>query len=501
MSYNNIDEFKKQKFPVRFFKNDEVKFESNALEELGSLLNLSDTIERIKVVDKDFFSNTGAGISEVAITPDFHKGAGIPIGTVMLTSGFIVPHAIGNDVNCGMRLYTTDLKEDCIKSNLPILESRIRHIFFEGGRDIPMNSIQRESTLREGLIGLLETSHIAKSKGIWKFYDPKQQELDILNVSSLGSMITDQVIGLQDFIGSRDLSYDEQIGSIGGGNHFVEIQKVSEILDNQIANAWGIKKGQVVVMIHTGSISIGHHSGVHFRQLVKGIYPKDIKAPDNDIYLLPHSEKYINEYNMFWSLLSNAANFAFANRLFLGLMVYKALNGIIGEFDFKLLYDSPHNLVWKEDIDGRTCFLHRKGACPSRGMIQMSGTNYEYYGEPVFIPGSMGSPSFILAGLGNRESLFSSSHGAGRSLSRGKAKKASNELFTDFINHFKVITPIDPNKPDIKSRPDILKKWEDEIKSEAPYAYKEITPIIKTHVDNGLAKVVARVEPILTIKG
>jgi len=98
MSHNNIDEFKKLKFPVRFFKNDDIKFESNALEELRSLLNLSDTIERIKESDRGFFSSTEAGISEVAITPDSHKGAGIPIGTVMLTDGFIVPQAIGNDI-------------------------------------------------------------------------------------------------------------------------------------------------------------------------------------------------------------------------------------------------------------------------------------------------------------------------------------------------------------------------------------------------------------------
>jgi len=134
-------------------------------------------------------------------------------------------------------------------------------------------------------------------------------------------------------------------------------------------------------------------------------------------------------------------------------------------------------------------------------MTQMAGTKFEYYGEPVFIPGSMGSSSFILAGLGNRQSLFSSSHGAGRGLSRGKAIKADDAEFRDFIDRFKVITPIDPKRPDIKGRPDILKKWEDEIKSEAPYAYKDITPIIQTHVDNGMAKVVARLEPILTVKG
>lgn len=267
MSYSYIDEFTNTKVPVRFFRNEQVRFEKNALEELKNLLLLSDTIERIKDVDKDFFSIMDSDIREVAITPDFHKGAGIPIGTVMLTNGFVVPQAIGNDINCGMRLYTTDLNEDSIKTNLPVLESKLRHIFFEGGRDIPMNSIQRESILRDGLIGLLETSNLSKEKGIWNFYDPRQQEADILNVSSLGSMITDQAIGLEDFIGSRDLSYDEQIGSIGGGNHFVEIQKVSDIMDNQVAKAWGLKKGQVVVMIHTGSIAIGHHSGMNFRQL------------------------------------------------------------------------------------------------------------------------------------------------------------------------------------------------------------------------------------------
>jgi len=498
---NNIDNFINSKVPVRFFRNEEVKFENNALEELQRLLLLSETINKLKDHDADFFAEKNAEIAEVAITPDFHKGAGIPIGTVMLTQGLVVPQAIGNDVNCGMRLYTTDLTADKVNDNFNLLEKEIRHIFFEGGRDIPMTRMQREALFKEGLLGILETSNQSFRKGLWKYYDVKQQEADILNVMNMGSMITDQTIGLDDFLGSNTLSYDEQIGSIGGGNHFVEVQKVAEIIDNQIANAWGLKKGQVVVMIHTGSVMIGHHSGMYFRQIVKNIFPSILKHPDNGIFILPESDKYLGEWNMFWALLSNAANFAFANRLFLGLMMNKAITDIIGEFDFKLLYDAPHNLVWKEEINGKQYFLHRKGACPSRSMTQMAGTKFEYYGEPVFIPGSMGSSSFILAGLGNRQSLFSSSHGAGRGLSRGKAIKADDAEFRDFIDRFKVITPIDPKRPDIKGRPDILKKWEDEIKSEAPYAYKDITPIIQTHVDNGMAKVVARLEPILTVKG
>ncbi|HEX9062705.1 MAG TPA: RtcB family protein, partial [Clostridia bacterium] len=408
---NNKDNYTNSKIPVRFFRNENVRFENNALEELSKLLLLSETIQDVKNADANFFADKDADIVEVAITPDFHKGAGIPIGTVMLTQGMVIPQAIGNDVNCGMRLYTTDLTEDKVTANLQLLEKKIRHIFFEGGRDIPMTRLQREAMLKEGLLGILETSSISSQKGLWKYYNQKSQESDILNVSSLGSMMTDQAIGLDDFSGNNELTYDEQIGSIGGGNHFIEIQKVVEISDNQIANAWGLKKEQIVIMIHTGSVMIGHHSGMYFRKIVKDIYPNSIKHPENGIFMLPESDKFSNEWSMFWSLLSNAANFAFANRLFLGLMINKALAETIGEFDLKLLYDAPHNLVWKEQIDGKPYFLHRKGACPSRGMHQMAGTNFEYYGEPVFIPGSMGSSSFILAGLGNRQSLFSSSHG------------------------------------------------------------------------------------------
>ncbi|OPZ84001.1 MAG: RNA-splicing ligase RtcB [Firmicutes bacterium ADurb.Bin419] len=115
---NNSFNFINTKIPVRFFRNEEVKFENNALEELDNLLLLSETIERVKDYDNNFFIDPNANIAEVAITPDFHKGSGIPIGTVMLTQGFIVPQAIGNDVNCGMRLYTTNLTEDKVKAIL-----------------------------------------------------------------------------------------------------------------------------------------------------------------------------------------------------------------------------------------------------------------------------------------------------------------------------------------------------------------------------------------------
>lgn len=360
---------------------------------------------------------------------------------------------------------------------------------------------QREAIFREGLIGLQETSKQSNNKGIWKYYDKNIQEKELYNVNSLGSIKTDKIFGLEDFIGNDNFSYDNQIGSIGGGNHFVEVQKVSEIFDSQTSYAFGLKKEQIVIMLHTGSVSIGHLTGSYFKELMKKIYPNFLQHPENGIYLLPDSEKYKEAWDLFWVSLANSANFAFANRLFLGLMLKKALIEEFGETELNLLYDASHNLVWEQNIDNQKKFLHRKGACPARGIEAMKGTKFEYYGEPVIIPGSMGSSSYIMAGLGNRASLYSASHGAGRLLSRGEALKCSDEEFEAFINKFKIITPLDPKDQMIKNRSDILNKWKEDLKKEAPFAYKNITPVIQTHVDNNMAKPIARLEPLFTIKG
>ncbi|WP_246096190.1 RtcB family protein [Paenibacillus sinopodophylli] len=487
--------------PVRFFVNDEMKLEKNALAELDQLLTVNEAVETLKQHDPGYFSNENAKIEEVAITPDFHKGSGIPIGTTIFTKGFVIPQAVGNDINCGMRLYTTSLKEDDIRSNLRQIESDIRHVFFEGGRHIPMTRIQREAILKEGLIGILDSQKAMKQSGLWEFYDQKQQEQDLSKVNRLGSFITNKVDGLDSYLGSETVSYDSQIGSIGGGNHFVEIQKVVNIRNHALASEWNIKQNQVVVMIHTGSVSIGHHAGLNIKEMLKGIYPASLKHPANGIYVLPQSEQYALEWDRYWNLLHNAANFAFANRLFLGLMLQKSLARSLKEFEYKLLYDAPHNFVWEETIDGTSGYIHRKGSCTAKSAEQMVNTPFQYTGEPVFIPGSMGAKSYILAGLGDRESLYSASHGAGRSLSRGDSVKVDDARFREFISKFNIVTPIDPNRNDIKSRQDILKKWEEELKKEAPYAYKDINAIIESHEEHGMAQVVAEVEPILTIKG
>lgn len=480
--------------------------DKNAVEELHRMTALEDTLERLAAV-QGFFQGGGQQIKKLVLTPDFHKGAGIPIGTVMMTKGFAVPQAMGNDINCGMRFYITDLSEERIRERLPELTGRIRHIFFEGGRQISMTGRQREAMFRYGLEGLLETSHDSKKSGLWQYYQPDVQESWLKRTVFRGSLKADYTEGLEDFIGGYEqLTYDDQIGTIGGGNHFLEVQRVAEIYDGQTANAWHIKKGAVAVMLHTGSLTIGHHSGLLNRRICQDIYPAGVPHPENKIYPIPDAggESAAGVMRDAWcrfrSASANAANFGFANRLFLGFMIQDALTGVLGEFGMELLYDAPHNYIWKTRVDGEEYYIHRKGACCAGGCREMEGTEFAYYGEPVMIPGSMGSSSYLLRGTGNPDSLWSASHGAGRKKSRGDAIKGNDEAFRRFMERFHIITPIDPARNDIKGRTDILKKWEESIRAEAPYAYKDIDEVIAVHTMHDMAVPVARLEPVFTVK-
>ena len=474
--------------------------EKNAVAELYQMTELEETLNKLREIPC-YSQSANLQIEKIILTPDFHKGSGIPIGTVMMTKNFVVPQAMGNDINCGMRFYTTDLSEEQIQEKLPQLTKIIRHIFFEGGRQIPMTGRQRQALFLHGLEGLLETYHDGKKNGLWRYYQPEIQEKWLNRTVFRGSLKVDDTEGLEDFIGKYEqLTYDDQIGTIGGGNHFLEVQRVAEIYDGQTANAWQIKKGAVVIMLHAGSLTIGHHSGLLNRQICQTIYPARLSHPENKIYPIPKTDAAIDAWHRFWSASGNAANFGFANRLFLGFMIEDALTRTLGEYHMNLLYDAPHNYIWEKQIDGETYYIHRKGACCAGGCEEMEGTDFAYYGEPVMIPGSMGSSSCLLRGLGNQDSLWSASHGAGRDKSRGEAIKGNDEAFRQFMEKFHIITPIDPTRADLKGRADILKKWEDSIRAEAPYAYKDIDKVIAVHKMHNMAALVARMEPIFTVK-
>ena len=472
--------------PLTIFARPEVPLETKAVTELLQVLQLTETLETLRRESPDFFGELEPSLERVAVTPDFHKGSGIPIGTVLATRGFLVPQAIGNDINCGMRLHTTHLKAAQVLEHRDELEARFRYLFFEGGRNIPMTRSQREALCQEGLLGLLGAVPRSQDEGIWSLFHSLNVEKDLERVHGLGSLPARPLEGLDNYLGSRSgLTRDDQIGSIGGGNHFVEIQVVEKVLDGTTAHAWGLRKDQVVVMVHTGSLMIGSLCGGIYRQMVRDLYPDQLRHPANGIFILPEAAP---QAAVFWDWLHSAANFAFANRMFLALTALRGLHEVCGEGESSLLYDAPHNLVWREG----DAYIHRKGACPARGAEGFDG-----YGEPVLVPGSMGASSFILAGRGNAEALCSASHGAGRQLSRGQAVHHDEKQFQEFLDNFRVVTPVDFRR----LRPDVLREKLADLKQEAPFAYKGIGPVIQTLDQAGIARPVAEVRPLMTVKG
>jgi tRNA-splicing ligase RtcB len=302
--------------------------------------------------------------------------------------------------------------------------------------------------------------------------------------------------GFENFLGSDELSRDSQIGSIGGGNHFVELQVVDKIHHNQTAAGWGLRKGQIAIMVHSGSVGIGHYAGLIMRDEVRSAYPPQIVHPPNGIFPWPDDDS--KRANRLIKVIYNAGNFAFGNRLFLGLMAIEVLRKVCGIKNVELLRDAPHNLFWRRFMLGQ--IIHRKGACSAVG-INEAESCFGGLGEPVLVPGSMGSSSFVLAGRGCGDSFDSASHGAGRMLSRGDALKYDEEAFIETIRHLRIVTPVDFNRPDIRMRRDIAAKKMADIKKEAPFAYKEIGPVIKTLSDAGIAIPVAELRPLMTIKG
>ncbi len=481
--------------PISLFADQRVPIERQALDELWQMLELAETVERWHGVAPDDFAGQ-PHIERVALTPDFHKAQGVPVGTVLQTSGFFVPQAIGGDINCGMRSHLTSLTAEQIEPHLNALETALRRRFFEGGRDIAMTGLQRQALLQGGLEGLAGAVPTSQQQGLWRVWHEQVASLD--KTMNRGSFSASSLAGLEDFIGDlHATSRDAQIGSIGGGNHFVEIQRVSRILEPVTAHAWGLKLGAVVVMVHSGSLSIGQRCGALAKRLVRGAYPLALKHPDNGLYPLPFGEAQQSTIDAVRDGLHAAANFAFANRLFLALMARDALEAVTSETDFELLYDAPHNFCW---LDGDTA-LHRKGATPSRGYSEMQHTPFAYHGEPVLVPGSMGAASYVMAGSGRSDALWSASHGAGRLRSRGAAMRASEHDFTAFMERFRVVTPLDLRDPHVKSRPDIVIDKLKELQQEAPFAYKDITSVIDTLSGAGMARGVAMLEPIVTVKG
>ena len=470
--------------PVTLFASEQVPIDRASVAELSSLGGIATSVRELDALG--FFGEGGGSVEKCVLTPDFHKASGIPVGCVVETRGLVFPRAAGGDIGCGMRLLATDMTLEELRALGPDLDRMLRHAFFGGGRDLPLSEEARAALLRHGVPGLLEAAGTA---GLWETMDADDLEAEIAASHSGGSWPTDDLWRFGDYVrGSGGTSRDAQLGTIGGGNHFIESQYVAERREGSTAYRWGLREGGVTVMVHTGSVGLGGMVGDHFMQVARSIHPSGTPLPEHGFHPLPLDGPLGHHGRAYLSAMGLAANFAAVNRLVLGRLVLGCLSRAAGrEVKGRLVYDAPHNLAWAE-ADGRV--VHRKGACPAgRDEADLSYPD----GEPVIVPGSMGAESFVLRGLGGGENLASAPHGAGRIASRGEGRKAA----VGEMSGLRVVTKVDPRTV----RRDIADELMRGLLEEAPSAYKPVMPAVETCAGAGIAEPVAVLRPLLTCKG
>jgi len=465
---------------IILFANEQVPVDRASLQEVQTISEIKTLIESLNQIS--FFGDYPAKLDRAVLTPDFHKGAGIPIGTVLDADGFVLPKTAGTDIGCGMRLLATTILRDDFKRCIN-LDNILRHAFFEGGRNIPLDEEGRAGMLREGVIGLKPLND-----GIWRHIDMTQVTNELDHTYRFGNWPTKDLWMFDDYVkGSGGISRDSAIGSIGGGNHFCEIQYVEECLDKQTCLDWGLRPGMVTIMVHTGSVGLGGMVGDHFVQQSRKIHPTALKMPVHAYHPLPTIGPLASHGDAYLSAMGLAANFATVNRLMIGAVTLRCLSDALGKtVQGRLVYDAPHNLVW---TDGQR-HIHRKGSTPA----ECDCHDHVFpNGHPVIVPGSMGDASYVLKGCGSLASLCSAPHGAGRLTARGAGRKAA----TDEMEAIRVVTKIDL----AKVRRDIADEYRKDLMEEAPSQYKPVLPVIDTVTDAGIASPVARLRPLLTIKG
>ena len=428
------------------------------------------------------------GVVEASLAmPDIHWGYGFPIGGVAATDverdGVIYPGGVGFDIACGVRLLRSDLAwaEDVrpvIRDLVHALGARIPRGVGTKGR----MHLSRQDTVRvlqEGVafplsrgVGLAEDVPTCEDRG--KLDDVRPDE------------VSDRALG-------RGAS---QLGSLGAGNHFCEVQVVEEVLEPAAADVMGLFPGQVCVMIHSGSRGLGHQVCTdHLKAMDQLMRRLGIQVPDRQLACVPLSHAAAGGY---LGAMNAAANFARANRHVLADGVREAFASVFGrsarDLGMFLVYDVSHNLAKLEDheVDGqrmRLC-VHRKGATRAFGPGHPElPERYRSIGQPVLIPGSMGTASYVLVGTqaSASRSFSSTCHGAGRAMSRTKAKKvmSGDELVRSL------------GSQGIELAPAHLRL----LSEEAPYAYKDVSEVVRGCEGAGLSRIVARLRPVGVVKG
>jgi len=424
-------------------------------------------------------------VSHTVVLPDGHEGYGFPVGCVAAMDaeeGMISPGGVGYDINCGVRLVRTNLTEQDVR---PKIKDIVTDLFSSipsgvGSKGaVRLNPSQLDEVLVRGVqwavdnnYGNPEDAEVCEESGQIKNADPNK---------------------VSDRARKRGAP---QLGSLGSGNHFLEIQRVEEIHNEEAAKRMGIEKGSVTILIHCGSRGFGHQvCSDYLRTSERALEKYNIKLVDRELACVPNSSEEGESYR---KAMFAALNFAWCNRQMITHWTRKSFQRVFqqseSDLDMKLVYDVAHNIakVEKHIIDGknRSVVVHRKGATrafpANREEIPQK---YRDLGQPVFIPGSMGTASWILLGQPNSMNLTfgSTAHGAGRMMSRTRARKNYTESQV---------------KKSLSDKGIFVKALtRDGVVEEAPQAYKDVDAVVHVSHELGIATKVAKLVPIGVIKG
>jgi tRNA-splicing ligase RtcB len=415
--------------------------------------------------------------------PDIHEGYGFPIGGVAATEwpdGVISPGGIGYDINCGVRL----LKSDITQKDLVPFKETLAH---ELSRSIPSGTGHGGRTV----LDTVELDNVLSHGVNWAFDNNFATETDIAHIESLGKLESADPSSVSGLAKKRG---HDQLGTLGAGNHFAEVGVIEKIFDEQAAKAFGLRLDQITVLIHTGSRGLGHQVATDYIRIMLRELPEfGIELSDRELACLPFSS---NSGQRYFDAMAAAANFAWTNRQMITYHIREVWKQIIGDSGdgLTLLYDVAHNIAKIEEhvVGGEEMkvIVHRKGATRAfgRGFKELPD-EFRDIGQPVLIPGSMGTASYVLVGSNTAmEKTFGSAcHGAGRVMSRHAAKR---KTFGKQLQKELAEAGIIVKTPAVRDLPE-----------EAPYAYKDIDDVVNVIHSAGIATKVARLKPLIVIKG
>lgn len=454
----------------------------------GRLYLDDESLENLEEGAIDQIANVAClpGIQKFSIgLPDIHFGYGFPIGGVAAFSdrnGVVSPGGVGFDINCGVRLIRSNLTKKDINGKLDQL---VESLF----KNIP-SGVGSKGKIR---LKKNEIDDVLDFGAEWAVKNGYGWEEDLEYLEENGRILDADSSKVSAKAKKRGIP---QLGSLGSGNHFLEIQVVDEIYDEEIAKIFGLKKGMITIMVHSGSRGCGHQICSDYLRIMDKAYKNyKIRIPDRQLACAPLDS---NEAKNYLKAMFAAANYAWANRQMMTHWIRESFEEVLGksakDMDMTIVYDVAHNIAKKEvhNFKGskRELVVHRKGATRAFGPGRIEiPKKYREVGQPVLIPGTMGTGSYVLHGteIAMNETFGSTAHGAGRVLSRTKAKK-------DFS--------ADDIEKDLKERGIRIKATSrNVIAEEAPDAYKDVDSVVKVSDVTGIAKLVCKLSPLAVTKG